>query len=101
MENFIVYNLTNHPIDIGLGLASIILLCGLIFIYGKNYLHFKTQFSLGLLMFALLFLLQNLIIIVSFFFLHDICSAMAHNLINSVFLCEVIGFLILYLVTAR
>jgi hypothetical protein len=101
METFIMYNLINHPIDIGLGLTSIILVSGLIFIYGRNYLHFKSQFSLGLLLFALLFFLQNSIFLISFVFVHDLCPAMAHYLINSIFFCEVVGLLILYMVTAR
>jgi hypothetical protein len=101
METFIMYNLINHPIDIGLGLTSIILVSGLIFIYGRNYLHFKSQFSLGLLLFALLFFLQNSIFLLSFVFVHNLCPPLAHHIINTVYFCEVLGLLILYLVTTR
>ncbi len=49
----------------GLTALNIILLIALGYIYGKNWLKLKTSFTYGLLLFTVLFLLQNL---TSFYF---------------------------------
>lgn len=41
-------------------IVNIILLIGLLFVYVKNYLKMKATFSLGLILFASLLLIQNL-----------------------------------------
>jgi len=49
----------------GLTALNIILLLALSYIYGRNWLKLKTSFTSGLLLFTILFLLQNL---TSFYF---------------------------------
>jgi len=44
-----------------LTLISTLLLLGLLYVYYKNLKRIKSNFTIGLLVFALLFLLQNLV----------------------------------------
>ena len=48
-------------LDIIVSFGNIILLLTLLYIYWGNYKKMKTQFTLGLMLFAALFLLQNLL----------------------------------------
>jgi hypothetical protein len=53
----IVLNYTiDHPVDIVLGIANICLIIGLMSIYWKSYKHYRTRFSLGLVLFAAFYL---------------------------------------------
>lgn len=47
-------------VDIVLAAASIAVLVGLLYVYVTNYRHLRSPFSLGLIVFAGLFLLENL-----------------------------------------
>ncbi len=53
-------------IDIILGSVSIAFLSILLFIYGRNLRQVRSPFAWGLLIFALLFLIQNLVGIFSY-----------------------------------
>ncbi len=48
-------------IAIAVGIANICLLIALIYIYMKNYRQIKSKFTMGLLVFASLLLLQNVV----------------------------------------
>jgi hypothetical protein len=48
-------------IDIFIGIVNICLLLVLLYMYLKSYKEFKTKFTFGLVAFALLLLLQNII----------------------------------------
>jgi hypothetical protein len=47
--------------------GNILLLAGLIYIYGESYLKSKAVFAAGLLFFASLFLIQNTVAVYSYF----------------------------------
>lgn len=47
-------------IAIGLGITNICLLCGLFFIYQRSYRDMKSEFTIGLLYFTMVLLVQNL-----------------------------------------
>ena len=47
-------------IDVGLALASVGVLAGLLYVYVGNYRHLRSPFSLGLVVFAALFVVENL-----------------------------------------
>lgn len=47
-------------IDVFLAAASIAVLSGLLYVYLTNYRRLRSPFSLGLILFAALFLLENL-----------------------------------------
>ncbi|NYB51836.1 MAG: hypothetical protein HVN35_04680 [Methanobacteriaceae archaeon] len=48
-------------IDIIIGIAIILLLIILLYVYVDSYRKFRTKFTLGLVLFALLLLFQNII----------------------------------------
>lgn len=50
-------------IDIIINIAIILLLIILLYVYGKSYREFRTKFTLGLVLFASLLLLQNILFI--------------------------------------
>ena len=52
-------------ITLALNFVSIISLLGLIYVYYKNLKNIKSKFTIGLMIFAALFLLQN---VVAFYF---------------------------------
>lgn len=55
-----VIGLSNY-LAIIIGIANICLLIALIYIYMKNYRQIKSKFTMGLLVFASLLLLQNVV----------------------------------------
>ena len=57
-------------VDIVIGIANIILLLILLYMYTNSYREFKSKFTFGLLAFVLLLLLQN-ILFTSFLFLNQ------------------------------
>ena len=48
-------------VAIGLNFISILLLFGLLYVYYKNLKNIKSKFTVGLFIFASLFLLQNIV----------------------------------------
>lgn len=65
-EMWIIMQLTNSQIiniDIIIGIAIILLLIILLYVYVGSYRKFRTKFTLGLILFALLLLLQNILFI--------------------------------------
>lgn len=61
LTNFIVVT------TIILGFGTIFLLCGLLYIYYKNYKDTKSGYAVGLLLFASTLLLQNILVIATYF----------------------------------
>ncbi|MEN6291500.1 MAG: hypothetical protein ABFC34_02105 [Methanobacterium sp.] len=54
-------------ITVILGLGTIFLLCGLLYIYWGNYRETKSGYALGLLLFASALLLQNILLTATYF----------------------------------
>ncbi len=50
-----------HYISLGVNLTNIVILFALLFVYIKNYLHIKSSYNMGLIVFSFLFFAQNLI----------------------------------------
>ena len=44
-------------------LANIVILLLLLYVYAKNYRNIKSKFNLGLILFSVLFLIENLLIL--------------------------------------
>jgi hypothetical protein len=59
-NGFDVIGIGNY-LAIIVGIANICLLIALLYIYMKNYRHLKSKFTMGLLVFASLLLLQNVV----------------------------------------
>lgn len=49
-------------IDIIIGIAVILILIILLYVYVSSYREFRTKFTLGLVLFALLLLIQNILL---------------------------------------
>ena len=82
-----------------LTIISTLSLIGLAYIYIKNFMVIKSKFTIGLLIFALLFLLQNLVSLYFYLTRMEFYSAEAviHVFILSLF--QAIAFLILLKIT--
>ena len=50
-----------HYLSLGINIVNVIILGLLLNIYMKNYRHIKSKYNLGLLIFSLLFLAENVI----------------------------------------
>ena len=48
-------------IGFGVGLANVCILLILLFIYGQNYRKWKSQYTIGLLVFGIFLLIQNIL----------------------------------------
>lgn len=48
-------------LNIGIAIASLALLVGMMYVYARNYRECKSPFAIGLIVFAGLFALQNLL----------------------------------------
>ena len=92
---------TFWAIDIALAAASIAVLVGLLYVYVTNYRHLQSPFSLGLILFAGLFLLENVAAI--YFYLAMSESEGANVAIPMLALnaAELIGFATLFYVSWR
>ena len=86
-------------ITTGLTGISILLLCGLLYIYYKNLSIARSKFTIGLFIFAVLFLIQNFI---SFYYYITMMKYYAPEVEVHVFiltLLQAIGFSILLIIT--
>ena len=78
---------------------NVVLVSGLLYVYTRNLKKFKSMFTFGLLLFASLFLIQEL---VSFYFYFTMMPLYAQGLENHVFiftLLQSVAFLILNYIT--
>lgn len=99
MKLLIVSEIMDHPIDILLGIANICLIIGLITVYWKNYRHYRTQFALGLLLFATFLLIHNLLYVLTYFLYQNFWGPFEHSIMFLVNLSELVGLSILLKVT--
>jgi hypothetical protein len=101
MELLTINQILSHPIDIILGMGNICLIIGLISVYWKNYKHFRTQFALGLLLFATFLLIHNLLYVLTYFLYRNFWGPFEHTILFLVNLSEFIGLTILLKVTTN
>ncbi|MGI0149039.1 MAG: hypothetical protein ACREDF_05860 [Thermoplasmata archaeon] len=93
-------------IDLGLAAASIVVLVALLFLYGSNFRTLRSPLSLGLIIFAALFLVENLAAIYFYVSLNETLTgtafgasvAMPMLVLNTV---ELIGLTTLFYVSWR
>ncbi|PKL68723.1 MAG: hypothetical protein CVV28_01005 [Methanobacteriales archaeon HGW-Methanobacteriales-1] len=89
----------SSAIDLVFGLGNIILILGLIFVYWKNYNHFKSKFALGLLLFAVFLLVHNLLFVLTLIIYKHFWGSFEHSVMTVVNLSEFIALSILIKVT--
>jgi len=93
-------------IDLVLAGASVAVLVGLLYVYGTNFRTLRAPLSLGLLIFAALFLVGNLAAMYFYIFWNESLSgtdfgadvAMPMMILNTV---ELVGFVTLFYVSWR
>jgi len=78
---------------------STILLLGLIYVYYKNLIKIKSNFTIGLLIFALLFLIQNIISLYFFITMKNYYVPEVEIHVFILTLLQTIGFGILLKIT--
>jgi len=78
--------------------ANICLLVGMLYVYLERYLKVKSKFTATLVLFALLFLVQNIIFLV--YFLYNIPQTVINAIIPLIFLgLEFIAFCLFLMIT--
>lgn len=90
----IILQLLSINLDIIVSVGSVLALIGLIIIYAKNYKTFKTRFSLAILLFVSLFLIEETVYAI-FLLLNPEISTNLQTIVN---VLEFISFLILLIV---
>ncbi len=71
----------------------------MISIYWRSYKHYRTKFSLGLVLFAAFLLIHNLLYVLTFLTYQNFWGGLEHNVMFLVSLSEFIGLVILMKVT--
>ena len=89
-------------------LANTVLIIILLSLYGSSFRKIKSTFTMGLILFALFFLLQNIAIIIFWYQLYNLAPTTAGPIVDAaspymtvINLIETIGLAILVRVTAR
>ena len=93
-------------IDIVLAVASVVVLTGLLYIYGSNFKTLRAPLSLGLIVFAALFLIGNLAAIYFYVSLNNSLSGtgLASSVATPMLVLnviELVGFATLFYVSWR
>jgi hypothetical protein len=88
------------------GIANIGLLSGLLYFYWNSYKQLKSKFTIGLLYFALILLIQNILAIIAlavFLLLgieiHEIGGAEIYSILLLVTLAQLVALIILFKIT--
>ncbi len=89
-------------INIGIAAASAGLLAGLVYVYARNLRDLRSPFTLGLFLFGVLFLLQNLVAMYVYLSMNDqgFGAPVALPML-SLNAAELVGFATLFFVTWR
>jgi len=82
-----------------LTVISTVLLLGLLYVYLKNLKQAKSKFTIGLFIFGLLFLLQNLVSLYFYFTMNDYYVPQVSTHVFILTLLQTIGFFILLKIT--
>ena len=82
-----------------LTVISSLLLIGLLYVYSKNLKKIKSNFTVGLFIFALLFLFQNLISLYFYLTMMDYYVPQVETHVFILALLQAIGFAILLKIT--
>lgn len=95
--------LMSQMMDLGsvLAVLNIVLLLGLLFIYGRAYGSIRSYFTLGLLLFASLFLFQNVIAAYSYLAMAPLVQGAASTYILAITAVQALGLSVLLFVTWR
>ena len=82
-------------------IISAALMIGLIFVYARVYKDTRAQFSLGLTIFAMIFLAQNILAIYSFMTMSPYIGEPFLPYLLGINVAQVLGILVLFRTTTR
>ena len=82
-------------------IISAALMIGLIFVYARVYKDTRAQFSLGLTIFAMIFLAQNILAIYSFMTMSPYIGEPFLPYLLGINIAQVLGILVLFRTTTR
>lgn len=82
-------------------LVNVLLLIGLLAVYGNSFRKIRARFTLGLLFFAGLFLVQNLIAVYSYAAMFMYFAAGAGPLVLAITLVQTTGLAVLFWLSVR
>ena len=82
-------------------IISATLMIGLIFVYARVYKDTRAQFSLGLTIFAMIFLAQNILAIYSFMTMSPYIGEPFLPYLLGINIAQVLGILVLFRTTTR
>ncbi len=89
-----------------IGIANIGVLSGLLYFYWNSYKQLKSKFTIGLLYFALILMIQNILAIIAlavFLFLgieiHEIGGAEIYSILLLVTVAQLVALIILFKIT--
>ena len=85
----------------GLSLINALLLLGLIYIYGSSLRQVKAEFTAGLLFFAAILLVQNIIALYSYVAMFMYFAAAAGPLVLGITAAETVGLAVLLWMSLR
>lgn len=83
------------------GIVNIILLLLLLYVYAQNYRQMKSPFLLGLMLFAVIFLVENILGVYFHFMMVDYYSAEAMGNVRILMAIQTVALAILTWVTWR
>ena len=82
-----------------LTLVSTLILAALLYVYSKNLKKIKSNFTVGLLIFALLFLIQNLVSLYYYLTMMNYYTPQVEAHVFILTLLQTIGFIVLLKIT--
>ena len=89
-----------------IGIANIGILSGLLYFYWNSYKQLKSKFTIGLLYFALILLVQNILAIIALTVflvlgieIHEIGGAEIYSILLLVTLAQLVALIILFKIT--
>ena len=82
-----------------LTIISTLILCGLLYVYFKNLKQIKSKFTIGLFIFAVLFLIQNLVSLYFYITMMDYYVPTVETHVFIFTLLQTIGFAVLLKIT--
>ena len=89
-----------HYLSLGISFVNVIILLLLLAVYSKNLRHIRSKYNIGLLVFSLLFLAENIITIhLGIFTWPVILDAIVMSHIVIINLVELIGLSVLLYIT--
>ena len=90
-----------HDVSAFFSFVNVLLLLGLMWVYGNAYRRIRAQFTAGLLFFTALFLVQNLLALYSFLAMFMYYAADVGGFVLAYTIVQTAGLIVLLWLSAR